>query len=60
MPRVAERGLLLSTYNGIEIYSPKADEHKLNFMVAAFGRVFDQCADTVRHTDVSIRCWLRS
>lgn len=57
---MAEHGLLLGTYTGFDIYSPKADEHKLNLMVAALGRVFDQCADTVRHTDVLIRCWLRS
>jgi hypothetical protein len=60
MPQVTEYGLLLGTYNGTDIYSPKADEHRLGLMVAALGRVFDQCADTVRHTDVSMRCWLRS
>lgn len=29
-------------------------------MTADLGRVLDRCADTVKHTDVSIRCWLRS
>jgi hypothetical protein len=28
-------------------------------MIDALDRVFDQCEDTVEHTDVSIRCWLR-
>jgi hypothetical protein len=60
MPQVAEHGLLLGTSNGTDLYSCKADEQRLVLMVAALGRVFDQCADTVRHTDVSMRCWLRS
>jgi hypothetical protein len=60
MPQVAEHGLFLGTSNGIDIYSCKADEQRLVLMIAALGRVFDQCADTVRHTDVSMRCWLRS
>jgi hypothetical protein len=60
MPQVADHGLLLGTSNGTDLYSCKADEQRLVLMVAALGRVFDQCADTVRHTDVSMRRWLRS
>jgi hypothetical protein len=60
MPHVAEHGLLLGTSNGTDLYSCKADEQRLVLMIAALGRIFDQCADTIRHTDVSMRCWLRS
>ncbi|KAH8686644.1 hypothetical protein GQ44DRAFT_631729, partial [Phaeosphaeriaceae sp. PMI808] len=35
-------------------------EFKLRHIVTALDRVFDRCEDTVRHTDVSIRCLLRS
>jgi hypothetical protein len=60
MPQVAEHGLLLATSNGTDLYSCKGDEQRLVHMIAALGRVFDKCADTVRCTDVSMRCWLRS
>jgi hypothetical protein len=60
MPQVTEHGLLLGTSNGTDLYSCKAAKQRLVLMIAALGRVFDQCADTVRHTDVSMRCWLRS
>jgi hypothetical protein len=33
---------------------------QLSYLVTALDRVFDRCEDTVRHTDVSIRCLLRS
>lgn len=36
------------------------DEQKLIDMLAAVDRLFDHCADTVRHTDVSVWRWLRS
>lgn len=42
------------------IKSSAADEQKLTEMLAAVDRLFDRCADTVRHTDVSVRRWLRS
>ncbi|KAJ5052595.1 hypothetical protein J3E74DRAFT_469583 [Bipolaris maydis] len=38
----------------------KEDELKLRHIVTTLDRVFDRCEDTVRHTDVSIRCLLRS
>jgi hypothetical protein len=59
-PRVAEHDLLLGTYNGTDPFSCTAHEQRLVLMVATLGRVFNQCADTVTHTDVSMRCWLRS
>jgi hypothetical protein len=60
MPQVVEHDVFLGTCNGTDLHSCKVDEQRLVRMVAALGRVFDQCEDTVRHTDVSIRCWLRS
>ncbi|KAF1939465.1 hypothetical protein EJ02DRAFT_497113 [Clathrospora elynae] len=35
-------------------------ECRLSYLVTALDRVFDRCEDTARHTDVSIRCLLRS
>jgi hypothetical protein len=37
-----------------------ADERKLAKIGAAIDRFFDRCEDTVRHTDHSLLCWLRS
>ena len=59
MPHVRQ-DLFLGSYDGIDLHSCKANEQRLALMVAALGRVFSQCEDTVRHTDVSIQCWLRS
>ncbi|KAK1658089.1 hypothetical protein BDP55DRAFT_698609 [Colletotrichum godetiae] len=36
------------------------DEARLQYITSAVDGVFDRCEDTIRHTDVSIRCWLRS
>jgi hypothetical protein len=56
---VARGGLYLGTYSDRKLYSSKKDERRLALMIDALDRVFDQCEDTVEHTDVSIRCWLR-
>lgn len=53
-------GLHLSWHEGQEIISPIEDEVKLKHISAAVDRAFVCCRDTVRHTDISIRCWLRS
>jgi hypothetical protein len=42
------------------MYSSSKDEYQLSYLVTALDRVFDRCEDIVRHTDVSIRCLLRS
>jgi hypothetical protein len=60
MPQVAEHGLLLGTSNGTDLYSCKADEQSLVLIIAALGHLFDQCANTVRHKNVSMGRWLRS
>jgi hypothetical protein len=45
--------------SGITISPIPNDEQRLVLIIAALDRLFDRCADTVRHTDVSIRRWLR-
>jgi hypothetical protein len=42
------------------MHSCREDEAKLSHLVTALDQVFDRCEDTVRHTDVTIRCLLRS
>ncbi|KAH8690376.1 hypothetical protein GQ44DRAFT_744804 [Phaeosphaeriaceae sp. PMI808] len=56
----ADRKLLVQLAQIPPVYSHKEDEFKLRHIVTALDRVFDRCEDTVRHTDVSIRCLLRS
>jgi hypothetical protein len=60
IPRAAERDLALGVYEGSAMYSSRKDECKLSYLVTALDRVFDRCEDTVRPTDVSLRCLLRS
>ncbi|KAL3595875.1 hypothetical protein FPOAC2_10245 [Fusarium poae] len=35
------------------------DESRISYIVAALDRLLDQCGETVRFTDVSVRRWLR-
>jgi hypothetical protein len=60
IPHNTERNMTFGIYDGIAISSSRKDECKLSYLVTALDRVFDRCEDTVRHTDVSIRCLLRS
>jgi hypothetical protein len=60
IPRNTEKDLALGVYNGVPMHSRRKDESKLSYLVTALDQVFDRCEDTVRHTDVSIRCLLRS
>lgn len=60
LPYSSESGLYLGTYEGVELYSCYDDEKRLARVVTALGSIFDRCEDTARHTDTSIRCWLRS
>lgn len=59
MPRGRGQRINLGTYDDTVLCSCEEDERKLALIVSALDRVFDRCEDTVRHTDVSIRCWLR-
>lgn len=60
IPRGTEKDLALGVYNSVPMHSCREDESKLSHLVTALDQVFDRCEDTVRHTDVSIRCLLRS
>jgi hypothetical protein len=60
IPRNTERDLALDVYDGIALCSSKEGKCRLSYLVTALDHVFDRCEDTVRHTDVSIRCLLRS
>ncbi|KAI1839744.1 hypothetical protein JX266_014045 [Neoarthrinium moseri] len=46
--------------DGIKVFSSAEDERQLCRIVTALDELRQRCEDTVRHTDVSIRCWLRS
>lgn len=58
-PYNAEVDLCLGVYGATKLFSRREDEERLIRIVAALDRVFDCCEDTVRHTDISMRCWLR-
>jgi hypothetical protein len=60
IPRDTEKNLALGVYDGVPMHSRREDESKLSHLITVLDQVFDQCEDTVRHTDVSIRCLLRS
>jgi hypothetical protein len=51
--------LLLSKHGGREVRSPAADEMRLRRIAVGIHIALERCRDTVRHTDISIRCWLR-
>lgn len=50
----------LGTLGEKEIVSYAEDERKLSTISMAIDQFFDRCEDTVRHTDHSLLCWLRS
>jgi hypothetical protein len=54
-----EHSLCLGSYDGENLYSSTQDEGKLLHIMDALDRAFDCCEDTVRHTDISLRCWLQ-
>ncbi|SCO35922.1 uncharacterized protein FFMR_03867 [Fusarium fujikuroi] len=53
----AQRDMLI-TLSEVPLTTVK-DECKLAFIVQALDRLFDRYADTVMHTDISVRRWLR-
>jgi len=59
LPCCSKSGLHLGTYEEVERYSCRDDEKRLAHIVTALNGVFDRCEDTVKHTDNSLRCWLR-
>jgi hypothetical protein len=60
IPHNTERNMTFGIYDGIAISSSRKDECHLSYLFTELDRVFDQFEDTVRQTDVSIRCLLRS
>lgn len=44
----------------VVVISSAAQELRLAKMMPVIDRLFDRCADTVHHTDVSVLRWLRS
>jgi len=60
LPHDAKQDLYLGLHGAVKLFSSREDEAKLMCMTAALDRAFDRCEDTVRHTHVSMRCWLRS
>lgn len=54
------RTLYLGSSGSREFHSPVEDERCLALIHEAVNHFTDRCEDTVRHTEHSIRCWLRS
>lgn len=59
LPIVGRGPLRVRMNDGTWIESLEFDERRLAMVVRALDRLFDRCADTVQHTDVSTRRWLR-
>jgi hypothetical protein len=53
-------GFSVGGEHGQETVFSSADERRLAVVSASIDRFFDRCEDTLRHTDHSIRCCLRS
>nr|CEG03589.1 unnamed protein product [Fusarium acuminatum CS5907] len=51
--------LWLANYKDKALISSQEDEHKLARILAAFDRLFERCNNTIKHTDISLRRWLR-
>ncbi|KAH7111674.1 hypothetical protein B0J13DRAFT_461819, partial [Dactylonectria estremocensis] len=60
LPTSTGHSLHLGDHDGQALQSSADDERKLALMVVALDRLFGRCGDTVQHTDVSLRRWLRS
>jgi hypothetical protein len=59
VPLTTGQPFWIGIHDGEQIRSSVKDECKLAIIVQALDRLFDRCADTVMHTDVSVRRWLR-
>jgi hypothetical protein len=47
-------------FEGQHLQSSAEDERRIRSIGAAIDPFFDRCEDTIRYTDHSVRCWLRS
>jgi hypothetical protein len=52
--------VVLDTLGDKDIVTHASHERKLHAISMAIDQFFDRCEDTVRHTDHSLLCWLRS
>ena len=52
--------LIIGHDGAAEVVSSAEDERKLGIIGRAVSRFLNRCEQTARHTDHSIRCWLRS
>ncbi|KAG7406289.1 hypothetical protein Forpe1208_v014519 [Fusarium oxysporum f. sp. rapae] len=59
VPLTTGQPFWIGIHDGEQIRSSVKDECKLAKIMQALDRLFDRCADTVMHTDVSVRRWLR-
>ncbi|KAG4277085.1 hypothetical protein FPRO04_14179 [Fusarium proliferatum] len=59
VPLTTGQPFWIGIHDGEQIRSSVKDEYKLAIIVQALDRLLDRCADTVMHTDVSVRRWLR-
>ncbi|KAM5527108.1 hypothetical protein FOXYSP1_20377 [Fusarium oxysporum f. sp. phaseoli] len=59
VPLTTGQPFWIGIHDGEQIRSSVKDECKLAIIVQALDRLLDRCADTVMHTDVSVRRWLR-
>lgn len=60
IPCDTEKNQELGVYDGTAVNSRKQDEFKLRHIITTLDRVLDRCEDTIPHTDVPIRCLIRS
>ncbi|KAI8411163.1 hypothetical protein FOFC_07757 [Fusarium oxysporum] len=58
-PKENSGPLWLANYKDEALISSQEDEHKLTRMMAALDRLFERSNDTIKHTDISLRRWLR-
>jgi hypothetical protein len=52
--------LMYGEFEDRRLQSSAEDERRIRSIGAGIDAFFDRCEDTARHTDHSIRCWLRS
>ncbi|KAH7173080.1 hypothetical protein DER46DRAFT_679212 [Fusarium sp. MPI-SDFR-AT-0072] len=59
LPVLTGRPFRLEVHAGESLLSSVAVEQRLALIMDATDRLFDQCGDTIRSTDVCVRRWLR-
>jgi ABC-type tungstate transport system permease subunit len=54
--RTMNGDLLIGKYEGRELRSPAANEMSLRYIAVGIHIALERCRNTVRYTDISIRC----